>query len=322
MPLTTDLRILSAARNAVKALEEINGVHPGFRPAHAKGVLLSGTFRPAADAASLTRAPHLAAASTPVTVRFSDFAGIPQIPDNHPQGASPRGCAIRFHLGDRVHTDIIGHSTDGFPVRTGEDFADFLNAVRTSGPDASKPTPIEQFLGAHPETVPFVTAPKPIPTSFARESYFSVTAYQFLNAAGEAKFGRYRVRSEEGGQYLTAEEAAAQGPNFLFDELTGRIARGPVKLNVVVQIAADGDVVDNATVSWPAERPEIAFGTVELTSILPDGDTESQRIIFDPIPRVDGIEPSADPLLDVRANAYLITGRKRREALGLGKPHA
>jgi catalase len=278
--------------------------------------MLSGVFQPAAGATALTRAPHVNQESTPVTVRFSNSAGIPQIPDNHPQGASPRGCAIRFHLGDHVHTDIIGHSTDGFPVRTGEDFAEFVNAARTSGPDAPKPTPIEQFLAAHPETIPFVTAPKPIPTSFARESYFSVTAHKFISASGETKHGRYRIRPDAGGQYLDPESASAQGPNFLFEELAGRIAAGPVKLNVVVQTAAEGDVVDDATVRWPEGRPEVVFGTVELTRILPEDDAEARRIIFDPIPRVDGIEASADPLLEVRAAVYLITGKKRREATG------
>jgi len=39
-----------------------------------------------------------------------------------------------------------------------------------------------------------------------------------------------------------------------------------------------------------------------------------QHIIFDPIPRVDGIEASADPLFEPRANIYLMTGRRRRAA--------
>src|SRR5262245_60473298 len=136
MPLPTDARILSTAKEAVAAFDDLNGVHPGFRPAHAKGVILSGVFRPSPEASSLTRAPHATRESTPVTVRCSNFAGIPEIPDNHPQGASPRGCAIRFQLAEHVHTDIVAHSTDGFPVRTGEEFVEFLKALKVSGPEA------------------------------------------------------------------------------------------------------------------------------------------------------------------------------------------
>jgi catalase len=35
---------------------------------------------------------------------------------------------------------------------------------------------------------------------------------------------------------------------------------------------------------------------------------------MDPIPRVDGIEPSADPILEFRAALYLLGGRERRAA--------
>jgi catalase len=37
-------------------------------------------------------------------------------------------------------------------------------------------------------------------------------------------------------------------------------------------------------------------------------------MIFDPIPRVDGIDPSDDPLLELRAAIYLLSGRRRRQA--------
>src|SRR5215813_12199583 len=111
MPLTTDEKLLALSRETIAVFDKANGgIHSGFRPAHAKGILLRGTFQPAADAASLTRAPHVQRASTPVTVRFSDFAGIPTIPDNDPQGASPRGMAVRFHLAEHSHTDIVAHS--------------------------------------------------------------------------------------------------------------------------------------------------------------------------------------------------------------------
>jgi catalase len=48
--------------------------------------------------------------------------------------------------------------------------------------------------------------------------------------------------------------------------------------------------------------------------VVPDTVAQQQHIIFDPIPRVDGIEPSADPLLELRAAAYLLSGRERRAA--------
>src|SRR5579863_2587116 len=100
-------------KNLVEVLDKLaGGVHPGLRPAHPKGLLLSGTFTPSSGAASLTRAPHAHRSSTPITVRFSDSGGDVHVADNDAQHASPRGMAIRFHLAEHVHTDIISHSHD------------------------------------------------------------------------------------------------------------------------------------------------------------------------------------------------------------------
>src|SRR6266481_3949780 len=169
-------------------LDELSGgVHAGFRPAHAKGLMCAGTFTPSREAAELTRAPHVARPSTAVTVRYSDSTGLPTITDNDPAKSGPRGIAVRFHLADHVHTDIVAHSANGFPVRTGEEFLEFLRAAAAFG--AGKPEALGSFLASHPNAKRFAEAPKPIPTSFAREAFFAVTAFKFTNSSD--------VRSEE-----------------------------------------------------------------------------------------------------------------------------
>src|SRR5215471_2421741 len=125
------------AQQILDAVDAAQGVYPGFRPAHAKGLMCTGTFVPSADAAHLTRAPHASRPSTPVTVRYSDGTGLPTIPDNDPARSGPRGMSTRFHLGEHAHTDIVAHSTNGFPIRTGEEFLEFLRAAAASG--AGKP---------------------------------------------------------------------------------------------------------------------------------------------------------------------------------------
>jgi catalase len=313
----TDDHGKSLAQDLIHVLDTLNGgVHPGYRPAHAKGIMLRGVFTPAPAASSLTRAPHVAREFTPITVRFSDSTGIPNIPDNDPN-AIPKGIAIRFHLAEHVHTDIIGQAHDGFPVRTPEEFLEMLQAVAASGPNTANPprtgpSPIEAFLGGHPAALKYVTAPKPLPSSFAREAFFGVNAFKFTNKDGRERYGRYRIRPEAGTEYLDAAAAASKSPNFLFDDIKERIARGPVKLDIVVQLAESGDTVDDATAHWPDGRTEAAFGSVALNAVIPEEDENARRVIFDPIPRVDGIEPSGDPLLDTRADVYLASGRRRR----------
>jgi catalase len=50
---------------------------------------------------------------------------------------------------------------------------------------------------------------------------------------------------------------------------------------------------------------------VVIDAAVPDDVAAQRRIIFDPVPRVEGIDPSADPLFEPRANVYLMAGRRR-----------
>ena len=313
MPLPNDERVVALANDLLQVFDQVFGLHPGFRAAHAKGLVLAGTFTPSPGAAALTRAPHVTRPSTKVTVRFSNSTGLPQLPDNAPE-ANPRGLAIRFNLAEHVHTDIVGHSTDGFPVRDGYQFLEFLRAIAASGPDVPSPKPVEKFVGSHPAAFAFVQTPKPFPVSFATDSYFGVTAFEFTNTAGEKKFGRYRILPEAGNSYLSDAQVAQLDPNYHFEEIAERVEGGTVRFRIVVQVAGDGDIVDDATAHWPESRPQLELGVIELTEVVLDSEAQQKHIIFDPIPRVDGIEPSADPLLELRAAIYLLSGRRRRAA--------
>ena len=313
MPLPDDPRLLALANDVLHEFDAIFGLHAGFRPAHAKGAMFTGTFTPASGAARLTRAPHVTRPSTPVTARFSNSTGIPVMPDNDPN-ARPHGLAVRFHLAEHIHTDVVSHSTDGFPTHTGAEFLEFLRAVASSDPKNLAGSPLERFLGSHPAALAFVQAPKPAPVSFATETYFGVTAMRFTNGGGTSRFGRYRIVPQAGSAYLDDAARGAKSASYLFDEIASRIRKEPVRFTVLVQVAGDRDTVDDATVHWPADRPLVELGSIELTAPVADDAAAQQRIIFDPIPRVDGIEPSADPLLELRAALYLISGRRRRAA--------
>jgi catalase len=302
------------SQQLLDALDALSGLHPGFRPVHAKGLMCSGTFTPSPEAARLTRAPHASRPSTSVTVRYSNAPGVPASQDNDLQ-SGPRGIAVRFHLGDHVHTDIIAHSLNGFPVRSGEEFLQFLHAAASAG--AGKPEAFGSFLATHPHAKRFVETPKPIPTSFAREAFFAVTSFKFTSAQGLSRHGRFRILPVEGTEYLSTEEAAAKSGNFLFEEIGPRLARGPFQFGVLVQMAGPGDDVTDASVTWPDSREQVPFGTVTVTARIEDQAPQRRKIIFDPVPRVDGIESSGDPLTEVRSDLYLLSGRRRRKAGGL-----
>jgi catalase len=275
--------------------------------------MLHGTFTPTAEAKKLSSAPHFHADSTPITVRFSNSTGVPMIPDNEPN-ADPRGIAVRFNLGGRKHTDVIAHSTPFFPTRTGGEFLEFLKALISSPPDTPSPSPIEKFLGSHPKALAFAQAPKPPPSSFSREAYFGVTALKFLSAEGKSTYFRYRIVPDQGIDTLGEAAAKEKGPNYLFEEVEERVKKGPFTFKLLAQLAEEGDVTDDATIHWPESRPLVELGSVKVDSLVENSNKEQKHVIMDPIPRVQGIEPSDDPLLELRAALYLISGRQRRAA--------
>jgi catalase len=235
------------------------------------------------------------------------------IPDNDPN-ANPRGFAVRFSLGGRKHTDIVTHSTPFFPTRTGGEFLEFLKALIGSPPGTPSPSPVEQFLGSHPKALAFVQAPKPPPSSFSREAYFGVTALKFVSAEGKSTYFRYRIVPDEGVNTLDEATVQEKGPNYLFEEIEERVRKGPFSFKLLAQLAEEGDVTDDATVHWPEDRLVVELGSLKVDTLVENNDKEQKHIIMDPIPRVQGIEPSDDPLLELRAAIYLISGRQRRAA--------
>lgn len=310
MPLPDDDKVVALANQLLATFDQIFGLHPGYRAAHAKGIMLKGTFKPTPQAANHSRAEHFSR-ELPVFVRFSNSTGLPQLPDNDPS-ANPRGFALRFFLAEHRHTDIVGHSIDSFPNCNGAEFLEFLKASIES-PAGSKPTALDKFLAAHPETVSFIEAPKPTPKSFATEKYFAVLAFKFINAQGIEQYGRFRILPES-AEYLSQEEAAKKEQDFLLDEIRERLKNKPVRFRLMVQLAKDGDITDDATVRWPEDRPLVELGAIELTEPVEDNAAKQQQIIFDPIPRIDGLEASNDPLFELRAAIYLLSGRRRRAA--------
>src|SRR5258708_4469471 len=215
----------------VDLANKVDGVHPGFRAFHAKGVVVEGSFKASAEAPRLSRATLFNGSSIPVTARFSDGSGMPTVPDGSP--AMPRGIAIKYHLPGGTDTDMVTNSFKFFPVATGEDFRDLLQAIVASPPDAPKPTKLEQFFASHPNA-PKAIGSLPIPDSFADEEYHGIDAFIFVNKAGQRQAVRYLVVPEK-LVHITPEEAAKQPPNYLFDELAKRIAQKPLVFHLNAQ---------------------------------------------------------------------------------------
>ena len=111
---------------------------------------------------------------------------------------------------------------------------------------------------------------------------------------------------------MNSGEVKSKSENYLFEGLVTRLQKGMATFELFAQMAQHGDVTDDCT--WPESRAKVKLGQVHLHSVMEDNESEQKRIIFDSVPRVEGIEPSGDPLIDTRAAAYLISGRERHAA--------
>jgi catalase len=293
----------------VDALNKIYGSHAGFRANHAKGVVAEGSFKAAPGAAKLSKAKLFDGGTIPVTVRFSDSGGLPDVPDGA-KNANPHGMAIKYHLpgGD---TDMVINSLHFFPVASGEEFRDLLVAIGGSGPDVPHPNPVEQFMGSHPQA-PKALGTAQTPDSFADEEYYGIDAFVFVSKDGKRQAVRYQMVPKK-LVHLKAEEADKQAPDFLVDDLPKRLAKGPVVFHLKAQLAESGDQTKDPSQPWPDDRKVVELGTLTLKKAAADSLEAQKKLLFMPTALTDGIELSDDPLPQVRTGAYAVSFSRRQK---------
>jgi len=294
---------------AIEGVYERFGRHPGRRALHAKGTMLRGTFTAAEEAASLTRAAHMQGTPVEVTARVSNAGGDPGVPDYE---SDLRGLAVIFHLPDGSRTAIVSQTAPRFPVKTPDAFIGLLQAQKL--PAAIWRLPL--FLAQHPGVLLTLPANLPAlrpPESYATCRYYAIHAFKWADSGGGERYVRYTWLPEAGDVRISGGEAKERGADYLQEEIVERLARGPVRFNLELQIAGEGDGVDDPTAVWPEERRRVTAGALELTA-LDDGSTGGDALVFDPVDVTDGIELSADPVLAFRPRAYSVSAERRLSA--------
>jgi catalase len=302
---------MGLAEQAVDAANELYGSHPGHRALHTKGSLFTGWFTATGAAAGLTRAIHMQGEPVRATVRFSNGAGAPDAPD---YARDARGMAVKLYLPGGDKTDVVAVSNPFFPARTPEDFVELLRARKpdpaTGEPDMER---LGAFLGAHQEAVPAIQwalAAQP-PASYAQVRYFGIHAYKWVAADGSERFVRYRWEPEAGVAEISPEEARERGADYLYEEIAKRVSASPVAFELELQLAAEGDPIDDPTAAWPEERDTVRAGRLEIDGPEPDREQGDDVLVFDPTRVVDGIELSDDPILRFRPSAYSVSVERR-----------
>jgi catalase len=299
----------SSPAQLVEALHSAFGQHLA-RAVHAKGIILEGKFTPDVHAAGLTTAFHMQKQESKVIVRFSDFTGIPDIPDNI-AAANPRGLAIKFIMPDGRNTDIVGHSFNGFPTENSDQFRELLLAIAASGNDAPKPTPLAKFLETHPVAKTFLTT-QHTPVSYGSINYFGVNSFKFMNSKGASQYVRYQFVPEKGEELLTPEQIAKVDPDYLAKEIRERVAKHPIRYKIYVELAENGDKIEDPSIAWPNERKKVLLGVIEIQKVSSNTPEEDKNLSFSPNNIPNGIE-TADPMLNFRGKTYPISVKERQK---------
>jgi catalase len=293
---------LTPARFA-DGFEEVNGVHPGFRRNHAKGVGVSGFFESNGNGVRLSKAAVFQRGRVPVLGRFSFGGGQPYVAD---RPDLVRGLGLQFSLpdGELWRTAMINLLV--FPVRTPEAFYEQLIASKPD-PSTGKPDPakMKAFLARHPETGEALKVIKgqPMPSGFGNSTFHSLNAFRFINASGDSIPVRWVLMPTQ--PFEAASTALApQDKNYLFDALIAQIHRQPLRWHLIVIVGQPGDPTNDATSAWPAGREHVDVGTVALDHIASDDNSPARDINFDPLALPTGIAPSDDPLLSARSAVY------------------
>lgn len=285
----------------IAALQRTFGEHRGCRPAHAKGIACAGTFTAAPAAARVCRAAHLSGEPVAVSARLSNGSGRPDAPD---WVRDRRGLATRFHLSDGGANDLVAISHPIYFARDPQDLVDF-SRMRLS-----------RYLETHPYAAAAIEIGQttPLPAGYAHVAYHAVHAFGLRDGAGVLRWARWHWLPLAGRRALAVAQARERSPDYLREELAERLAREPVRFALDIELARDGDPIDDATALWEGEREHVDAGVLVLDRLAPWLDEGGAVLSFDPTNAGEGIELSGDPVLRARGGAYRASGRQRLEA--------
>ena len=300
-----DPQRLTPAR-VVDVFEHNNGVHPGYRRNHPKGICVAGYFESSGAAASLSKAEVFASGRTPVIGRLALPTGNPYSPDS---AAPIRSFAVQFTQPNGQQWRSGMNSMPVFPVATPQAFVDLQKATapdsKTGKPDPAKPP---AFFAAHPEAQPFlawVKTAKPS-ASFVTETYNSINAFVLVDAQGQRQAVRWSLVPQAKG-----DAPAPDAKDYLQQDLNDKLASGPQRWSLVLTLANAQDPTNDATKVWSGEHKTVNAGTLVVESDSAQLGGDCRDINYDPLVLPSGIEGSDDPLLAARSAAYAASYMRR-----------
>jgi catalase len=297
------------------------------RRMHAKGAGAYGTFTVTHDITAYTKAKVFGdvGKQTPMFVRFSTVAGERGAADAE---RDIRGFAMKFYT-EEGNWDLVGNNTPVFFMRDPLKFPDLNHAIkrdpRTGLRSAHNNWDWWSLLPEALHQVTVVMSDRGIPRTFRHMHGFSSHTYSFLNDCNERFWVKFTLKTQQGIQNLTDEEAqdlVGQDRESNHRDLYESIEKKEFpRWTMYVQIMKEEDAITyrinpfDLTKVWPhKDYSLIEVGVMELNRNVENFFAEVEQAAFNPANIVPGISFSPDKMLQGRLFSY---GDAQRYRLGV-----
>jgi len=295
----------------IDEFQKIDGVHPGFRRNHSKGICFTGFFDGNSAATKYSKAVVFTEQHVPTIGRFALAGGQPYQAD---AARTVRSMAARLLPAGGEEWRIGVNNVPMFAVSTPQAFYEQIVA---SAPDPAtgKPDPqkMKAFLAAHPESARAIAAiqARSASSGFGDETYNGINAFRLVDASGRSTAVRWSTVPVQAAQPEDPARAAQNDKNYLFDALIADVAQHPLQWRLVATIAKPGDPTSDPSQAWPDDREHVELGMLTVERVESEDTGACRDINFDPLVLPDGIVGSDDPLLSTRSAVYSASFRGR-----------
>ncbi|MEU2869328.1 catalase [Streptomyces olivoreticuli] len=307
----------------IEKMAQFNRERVPERVVHAKGGGAYGVFEVTNDVSQFTKADLFQPGKRcEMLARFSTVAGEQGSPDTW---RDPRGFALKFYT-EHGNYDLVGNNTPVFFVRDPQKFQDFIRSQKRRPDNGLRDNDMQwDFWTLSPESAHMVTwlmGDRGIPKNWRHMNGYSSHTYMWVNGGGEKFWVKYHIKTDQGIDFLTQEEAdrlaGADGDNHRRDLYEAIASGNAPSWTVNVQVMPFEDAADyrfnpfDLTKVWPhGDYPLIEVGRMTLNKNPDDFFVHIEQAAFEPSNLVPGIGPSPDKMLLGRLFSYPDTHRYR-----------
>ena len=297
------------------------------RRMHAKGSAAYGSFTVTHDISKYTKAKVFSeiGKKTDMFVRFSTVAGERGGADAE---RDIRGFSMRYYT-EEGNWDLVGNNTPVFFFRDPMQFPDLNHAVkrdpRTNMRSANNNWDFWTSLPEALHQVTIVMSDRGLPSSYRSMHGFGSHTFSMINADNERVWVKFHMRSQQGIENLTDQEAEAvvgkdreSHQRDLYDNIeNGNFPKWKMYIQVMTEEQANNmpyNPFDLTKVWYKKDFPLIEVGEWELNRNPDNYFAEVEQAAFTPANVVPGISFSPDKMLQGRLFSY---GDAQRYRLGV-----